>query len=129
MNYRDKYLEGNPGTPKSIYSVSIFRSRFNYQFNREWFLRLVVEYGDNNDTQDPNYLAVEPLLTYRINPFTLFYVGASWGGRHFDSDYEFERETALEDGRIELHRDRLEDPVWRLQRAQLFAKFQYLFRL
>ena len=47
----------------------------------------------------------------------------------FDADYEFERETVLESGTIELHRDRLQDPVWRLGRAQLFAKFQYLFRL
>jgi hypothetical protein len=129
LNHRDNYMIGNPDAPRAIFSVSIFRTRINYQFSREWFLRLVVECGDNNETQDPNYLTVEPLLTYRINPFTLFYVGASWGGKHFDSDYEFERETTLADGAIELHRDRLDDPVWRLERAQLFAKFQYLFRL
>ncbi len=129
MSFRDNFLESHPDVPKIIYSVSIFRTRFNYQFSREWFLRLVLEYGDNNDSQVPNYLLVEPLLTYRINPFTKFYVGASWGGSHFAADYEFNRETTLGDGSIELHPNRLDTPVWRLERAQVFAKLQYLFRL
>lgn len=129
MNNRDHYLAGNPGAERTIYSVSILRTRINYQFTREWFLRLILEYGDNNDIQDPNYLIVEPLLTYRINPFTLFYVGASWGSRHFAEGYEFAREMYRPDGFIEVHSDLWDNSTWRMERAQVFAKFQYLFRL
>jgi hypothetical protein len=129
MNNRDNYMEAHPDEDRTIYSVSIFRTRFSYQFTREWFLRLIVEYGDNNNAQDPNYLSVEPLLTYRINPFTLFYIGASWGGRHFDNGYTFARETELGDGTISTREFDWDNPTWRLERAQVFAKFQYLFRL
>jgi len=129
MNNRDHYLEGSPGAERTLYSVSILRTRVNYQFTREWFLRVIFEFGDFNDTQSPNYLAVEPLLTYRINPFTLFYIGASWGGRRFNDGYEFSRETNLSDGTIRIEGDQWDGSTWRLERVQVFAKFQYLFRL
>ena len=129
MKNRDNYMEAHPDSDRTIYSVSIFRTRFSYQFTREWFLRLIVEYGDNNNTQDPNYLSVEPLLTYRINPFTMFYIGASWGGRHFKDGYVFERETELGDGTVRALPADWNKPTWRLERAQVYAKFQYLFRL
>jgi hypothetical protein len=121
MQHRDGYLAGSPDGERTIYQVEIYRARVDYQFTREWFLRLVLEYGNYNSSGSPNYLAVEPLLTYRINPFTLFYIGANWGGRHFEKGYLFEREPDIE--------QEWAKSTWRLQRAQVFAKFQYLFRI
>ncbi len=108
MNYPDAYLQDHPGTPKKIYEGYILRSKLTYQFTREWFLRLVVQYDDFS-----NDLNVEPLLTYRLNPFTIFYVGATSRYQHWDAnDY-----TDLSESR------------WDLTSRQYFAKFQYLFRL
>ena len=129
MNNRDHYLADQPDESRTIYEVNIFRTNINYQFTREWFLRLIVEYADFNSTQEPSYLVVEPLLTYRINPFTMFYLGAGWGGRHFENGYQFDRETHYSDASIGRSADTLHKPLWRLNQAQIFAKFQYLFRL
>ena len=129
MNERDHYLVTHPDEPRTLYEHLIFRTRFNYQLTREWFLRLIVEYRDFNTAGQPNRLFVEPLLTYRINPFTKFYVGANWGGRHFNEAYGFTREIRHSDGTIEWQEDTWDQSTWRLSQAQVFAKFQYLFRL
>ncbi len=85
---------------QEIFSGSIFRNRANLQFTRELFLRLVVEY-DNFDRA----LSVEPLLTYRANPFTLVYVGSSRGYQEFEGPRG-----------------------WTRTETQYFAKVQYLIR-
>jgi len=59
----------------------------------------------------------------------MFYIGASWGGRHFKDGYVFERETELGDGTVRALPADWNKPTWRLERAQVYAKFQYLFRL
>ena len=51
------------------------------QFNRELSLRVVTQYVDFGDAG----LSVEPLVMYRLNPFSIFYVGmtdrfADYGG-------------------------------------------------
>jgi hypothetical protein len=84
----------------SFFSGYIFRARASYQFNREVFLRVVAQYDEFNRT-----LSVEPLLTYKVNPYTLFYVGSTLGYEDYDTPDEFA-------------------PTSR----QFFAKFQYLFR-
>ena len=89
-------LDGGP----LIFSGYILRTRSSLQFSRELFLRLVVQYNEF-----AKQLSVEPLLTYKINPFTLFYVGSTMGY----GDYE--------------------DPdVFAATSRQFFAKFQYLLR-
>ncbi|MCP4546594.1 MAG: hypothetical protein GY835_09040 [bacterium] len=108
LNHRDGYLEANPDEDREIYSGYIFRTRFNYQFTREWFLRLVVQYDEFDD-----YVTLEPLVTYRVNPFTVFYVGMGTGHQNFNaSDHED-----------------LSESRWKLTQRQFFAKFQYLFRI
>ncbi|UCC48363.1 MAG: carbohydrate binding family 9 domain-containing protein [Gemmatimonadota bacterium] len=87
-------------TGDHYFSGYIFRTRTTLQFTREFFLRLVVQY--NNFSEE---LSIEPLLTYRLNPFTLFYIGSTQGYQDFDDPHGL---TAT--------------------RRQYFAKFQYLFR-
>lgn len=93
----------HPDTGDNIFSGYILRTRFNVQFTREFFLRMVVQYNDFNER-----VSVEPLLTYRINPFSLFYVGSTHALANRD----------LRDGRDLVQTER-----------QIFFKFQYLFQL
>jgi hypothetical protein len=79
----------------------ILRTRVNYQFTRELFMRLVVQYNQFNDG-----LEIDPLLTYKLNPFTVAYVGSTHDWRELDGTHEL-TQTA----------------------RQFFLKFQYLFRI
>jgi hypothetical protein len=92
-------------TDEAFFSGYIVRLRLNYQFSRRFFLRTVVQYNDFAER-----LEVDPLLTYRINPFTAFYVGST-------HDYDtFPGRT--QDASRFLHQSQ----------RQFFFKFQYLLR-
>lgn len=97
VNYSELSASGD-GT--EFFSGFIFRTRTSLQFTRELFLRLVVQYNDFSRRFD-----VEPLLTYKVNPFTLFFVGSSLAYRDYDQPRQFAQTS-----------------------RQFFAKFQYLFR-
>jgi hypothetical protein len=84
-----------------IYSGFVSRTRINYQFNREWFLRLVVQYDDFDRS-----LSIEPLLSYKLNPFTIFYFGSSHGLQEPGGDGD-----------------------WTNTGHQYFLKLQYLLRV
>lgn len=89
----------HPDTKEVLFSGYILRSRINYQFTRELFVRLILQYNNFR-----NSLSVEPLLTYKINPFSIFYIGSTAGYQEYDNDFS--------------HTSR-----------QFFLKFQYLFRI
>jgi hypothetical protein len=93
---------------ESLYKGWIFRSRNSLQFTRSLFMRLIVQYDDFAKQLD-----VEPLLTYRINPFTLFYIGSSLGYHDYAPQLLASPESA----------------GLRPDARQFFAKFQYLLRL
>ncbi|MEE9554899.1 MAG: DUF5916 domain-containing protein [candidate division Zixibacteria bacterium] len=84
-----------------LFKGYIYRTRINYQFNREIFLRLVLQYNDFDENFD-----IDPLLSYKLNPFTIFYIGST-------VDY-----TDINDS-----------GEMTLTSRQFFAKFQYLFRM
>lgn len=86
---------------QELFSGYILRSRADLQFTRELFLRVVVQYNDF-----AQQLAVEPLLTYRANPFTMVYVGSTRGYSDLDED----------------------DRRWTRTSTQYFMKVQYLLR-
>lgn len=85
----------------TIYSGFVSRTRINYQFSREWFLRLVVQYDDFDRS-----LSIEPLLSYKLNPFTIFYLGSSHGLQKPERDSD-----------------------WMKTGHQYFLKLQYLLRV
>ncbi len=100
----------HPDTGDELFRGYIFRARFNYQFTRELFLRLVVQYDDFRRT-----LAFEPLLTYRLNAYSIFYIGSTHGFRELDEAHENgDIRRAWEFGQTSM---------------QYFLKFQYLFQL
>jgi hypothetical protein len=88
-------------TTDDIFNGWIFRTRVNYQFTRELFMRLIVQYDEFDERLD-----VDPLLTYRLNPFTVFYLG---------STHDF-REIGTTQDMTQTER-------------QFFLKLQYLFRV
>ncbi len=79
----------------------IVRAKTSVQVTRELSARLIMQYNHFSGRVD-----VEPLVSYRINPFSVFHVGTT-------HDY-----TVLE-GRPDLAQTN----------RQLFFKFQYLFRM
>ncbi len=96
VNYSE--LDGPNGD--ELFSGYIVRARTNLQFTRELFLRLVIQYNDFAGRWD-----FEPLLTYKVNPFTLFFVGSTVAYRDYDDPDRFAQTS-----------------------RQFFAKFQYLIR-
>jgi hypothetical protein len=99
LNYSELH---DPETEEEIFRGYVLRTRTNFHFTRELFMRLVLQWDDFD-----GQFNVEPLLTYRINPFTMFFVGSTQVFRDFE---EPRREDLVHTSR------------------QLFAKLQVLFR-
>jgi hypothetical protein len=106
----------DPDTEQEFYRTYIVHNRLSVQFSKELSLRLVVEYNDGSEAWD-----VDPLLTYRINPFTLFYVGTTYDyGRVYGLN---EAGSAfVPEGETSYNHDRLTG-------RQFFMKLQYLFQI
>jgi hypothetical protein len=98
-----------PDSGEPYFRGHIWRVKANYQFTRELYVRFVVQYDDFYGE-----LNVEPLLTYELNPFSRFYVGASTDALDYDHE---SRDPAEHTG------DGFEPVAW-----QVFFKFQYLLR-
>jgi len=93
-------------THKEYFRGYIARVKLNYQFTRRFSSRLVAEYDDFS-----KQWSVDPLLTYRINPFSTFYAGATY-------DYSRYLNTGIT-GDI---------TTTALRQRQFFLKLQYLFQ-
>jgi hypothetical protein len=61
-------------TGEEVFDGYILRTRVNWQLTRELATRVVVQYDDFTGE-----LRVEPLVTYQLDPFTIFYVGGGSG--------------------------------------------------
>ncbi len=90
-----------------VYNTYVARLRTQYQLNRRLFLRVVTQYVDSSQ-----FFSVDPLVSYKINPFTVFFVGSS----HSFSDYDRDVNTGRDIGYKQTDR-------------VFFVKFQYLFRV
>ena len=83
----------------------IARSKLTLQLSRELSTRIVVQYDNFDDRWE-----FDPLLTYRLNPFSIFYVGST-------TDYELAN-WGTGTGNS-----------WKTANRQYFMKLQYLFRI
>ncbi|HKZ22720.1 MAG TPA: DUF5916 domain-containing protein, partial [candidate division Zixibacteria bacterium] len=50
----------------------ILRNKTAYQFSKNLFLRVITQY----DSEDKIF-NIDPLLSYKLNPFTIFYIGST----------------------------------------------------
>ncbi|MCP4567475.1 MAG: carbohydrate binding family 9 domain-containing protein [FCB group bacterium] len=87
-----------------LFEGYIGRCRINYQLTREMSLRLVVQYDDFDEKWD-----FDPLLSYRLNPFSVFYIGTT---------YDYNDWEAGAGG----------PKKWTMTSRQFFMKLQYLFQ-
>ena len=95
-----------------------------FQVNRELSVRLVVQYVDwkqsriNQQTAsgttyfvfDGKSWDVDPLITYRLSPFSVLYAGSTHDYSYFPPGDSI-------------------DSQWKLSARQFFIKLQYLFRV
>jgi hypothetical protein len=92
-------------TGESLFQGYVMRTRLGYQLNRELATRVIVQYNDFRRTWE-----VDPLISYQLNPLSIFYLGST-------RDYrDFNRATDGIEG-------------WQLADRQFFLKLQYLFQL
>ncbi len=89
----------------NVYSGYVFRNNLSYQFSKRLYLRLITQYDDFY-----NRFEVDPLLSYKINPFTVFYIG---------STHDLEKPDVEKYG----------DLGYKQTERQFFAKLQYLLRI
>lgn len=95
----------NRTTGDHYFSGYIVRTRLNYQFSRKLLTRVIVQYNDFAERME-----IDPLVTYRISPFTVFHVGST----HRFQDFP---------GQLDQ-----QSMVFQQTERQIFFKFQYLFR-
>jgi hypothetical protein len=93
------------GAGENIYKGYIARTRFQIQATTELSVRLVVQYNDFGERWE-----VDPLITYRLSPFSVFYFGST-----YDYDKNIDPDRNLSE--------------WRLTDRRFFAKLQYLFQI
>jgi hypothetical protein len=92
------------GIGEKLYRGYITRTRVKLQANRQLSFRLVVQYDDFEQNWE-----VDPLLTYRVNSFSVLYVGSAYNYNNL----------ILDPG----------DPSrWKMTSRQFFMKLQYLFQ-
>jgi hypothetical protein len=94
-------------TDTEVFDVKIYRLQTTYQFTDRLSVRNISEYDDFRKT-----MALNLLVTYRVNGGTVFYVG-------YDDHYR--------------QGDRINSAIfpaqeWQRTNRAIFAKFQYLFR-
>ncbi|KAB2880614.1 carbohydrate binding family 9 domain-containing protein [bacterium] len=88
FNYRQFNLWTHYGGDL-ILSQKIYRNAISYQFTKQLFLRLIGELvriaefdSDEQKIVRSKYFSINPLLSYKINPFTVFFLGANMGGEN-----------------------------------------------
>ncbi len=94
-----------------IYDTFVTRAKLTYQFTSKLFLRVIGEYVDDIESY-----SVDPLLSYKINPFTVFFLGSSHAFDNFEDD---PATTPIE----------IAQPGYKQTERLFFVKFQYLFRV
>jgi hypothetical protein len=103
-NYYYSELSKEAGGEK-LYAGYVFRNKLSYQMTKNLFFRIVGEYDSFNKS-----LNIDPLFSYKWNPFTIFYIGSSHNLNEF-TEQGADKRKLKESSR------------------QIFAKFQYLFRI
>jgi hypothetical protein len=96
---------------EQIFNTFVTRGKLSFQFTRSMFLRVVGEYID-----DIHAVQIDPLLSYKINPFTVFFLGSSHSFNEFKDD-------------IDTHGIQIAKEGYRQTERLFFVKFQYLFRM
>ncbi|MCK5125234.1 MAG: carbohydrate binding family 9 domain-containing protein [candidate division Zixibacteria bacterium] len=113
FNFSENMKKNNGG---EFFRQIVTRTRLQLQANRELSLRLVVQYVDTR-VPDFEYIrkswSIDPLITYRLSSFSVFYIGSSNNYQQF---------TSVDVNSVNPKTD------WKLNNRQFFMKLQYLFQ-
>ena len=111
LNTEYSYFElaKNYGGEK-LFAGYILRNTLNYLPVKDFSLRIITEYSSAD-----KYFYINPLISYRPNPFTIFYFGFT----HQYNNLELPSSAS----------NYYPDSKYTLSTRQFFLKFQYLFRL
>jgi hypothetical protein len=90
-------------TGTEIYRGYISRTKLQFQFNNELSCRLVAQYDDFSKVWD-----VDPLLTYRLSPFSVLYLGSTYNYQQYDMTPQ--------------------PMLWQITARQYFMKIQYMIQ-
>ncbi len=104
LSYSYSTLSSVDGS-ENYFSGDIYRFKGNYNFSKKLFTRLIVQYDSFGEQ-----LQIYPLLYYKVNPFTKFYIGMTDYMNYYD-------QPGLNGYRGFKETDR-----------QFFVKFQYLIQ-
>ncbi|MEE9443547.1 MAG: DUF5916 domain-containing protein [candidate division Zixibacteria bacterium] len=99
-----------------LFKGFLMRNKLSVQYNRELSVRFVVQYNDFSKSWD-----IDPLVTYRLTPFSLFYIGTT---------YDFMKYSNLNNAKdMILPASETGHAGTKLGSRQFFMKLQYLFQL
>ncbi len=104
-------------TDSELFKFYVYGSRISFQYNRKLSFRLFSQYHDRYKTWD-----FDPLITYQITPFTLFYVGSTYYVQKYDN-LNANGTRLVNTSTITGHEH------YKLDSRQFFMKLQYLFQL
>jgi hypothetical protein len=110
-----RYTSVNTGA--ELFEGYIARTKLTYHLNSRFWLRFVTQYNDFSESWD-----FDPLLTYQLNPFTLFYIGTAYDLKTYDN---------LNSDGTGYVVDPEVDPCYshtKMDARQFFVKLQYLFQ-
>ncbi len=96
---------------ENIFDGVVVRTRLNYQHSRELSARIVVQYDSFSHD-----MSFEPLVSYKLNPFSIFYIGSTNRWHNFYDEQK--------PGSTEYYDDAL-----RHSARTYFFKLQYLFQV
>ncbi|MBC8478639.1 carbohydrate binding family 9 domain-containing protein [bacterium] len=106
----------NTETDEELFYGFIYGSRISLQYNRQLSIRLFSQYSEFSDTW-----VFDPLITYQLTPFTLFYVGSTYTVQAYDNLNKSGDRFVAETEQSFRH--------YKLDDRQFFMKVQYLFQL
>jgi outer membrane receptor for ferrienterochelin and colicin len=119
----DRIRDRNTGT--SVFDDHIVRSKWNWQFNRQLSLRLILQYNATLTNRNLTFLQTNKqfnadfLFTYLVHPGTAIYVGYNSDVQNLDRGLNADPITG---GIVTTRNTFINDS------RQLFVKVSYLFR-
>ncbi len=106
-------------TGDKLYKQLISRTKLKFQATKALSLRLVLQYNDTeyySFAYESKRWDLDPLLTYQISPFSIFYIGSTMDYRHFNEYNDLNNPNNSF------------NEQWKMSSRQFFMKLQYLFQ-
>ncbi|MGB9696217.1 MAG: DUF5916 domain-containing protein [Ignavibacteria bacterium] len=92
---------------EKLYAGYLWRVKSTYYFNDKFSVRVIIQYDSFN-----KQIIIDPLVSYKINPFSVFYAGSS---------YEYLN--------VPINNGNGNNFQYQLSSRQIFLKIQYLWRI